>query len=292
MEREEVGFIVGGTRCAAWLFRPSGTTPSPCVVMGSGLSCVLDQGLDLYGERFAAAGFSALAFDYRHFGDSDGQPRTLLSARMQRQDFRAALAFARSHGGVDPGRIAIWGFSFGGAHAQQLAIADPSIAAAIFVAPTIDGVRSLLHMGGPGHALRVIVAGVRDLGRAARGGGPYRIPATGPPASGAVLCTGDAIEGFEAVTGPESSWRNDLCARGAAAPPYHLERSARRIRCPSLYCIVEDDEVNPPELGAKTARGVPAAELRLNPGGHFSPFIGETFERVVADQNGFLERKL
>ncbi len=292
MEREEVDFVVGGTRCAAWLFRPEGSGPAPCVVMGTGLSCVRDQGLDLYGERFAAAGFSALAFDYRHFGDSDGQPRTLLSARMQRQDFRAALTFARGLCGVDPARIAIWGFSFGGAHAQQIAIADPSIAAAIFVAPTVDGVRSLLHMGGPRHALRVIASGVRDLGRAARGAEPYRIPATGPPASGAVLCTRDAIGGFDAITGPDSSWQNDLCARGAAAPPYHLERRARRLRCPSLYCIITDDEVNPPEFGEATARGAAAAELRLYPGGHFEPFIGETFERVVADQAAFLERRL
>ena len=58
------------------------------------------------------------------------------------------------------------------------------------------------------------------------------------------------------------------------------------MRCPSLYCIITDDEVNPPELGEATARGAAAAELRLYPGGHFEPFIGETFERVVADQVG------
>jgi pimeloyl-ACP methyl ester carboxylesterase len=211
---------------------------------------------------------------------------------MQRQDFRAAVGHARALAGIDPARIAIWGFSLGGAHAQQVAIEDPRIAAAIFVAPTISGVRSLLYMGGPGHLARMMAAGYRDVGRALRGAEPYRLAAGGPPGSGAVLCTRDADEGFRAVTGPGSSWRNDLCARGAAAPPYRLERRARRLRCPSLYCIVIDDEVNPPDLGEATARSVPAAELRRYRGGHFDPLLGETFERTVADQVAFLERRL
>ena len=292
MDREEVRFASGGGECAAWLFRPPRPGRSPCVVMGSGLSCVRDQGLDLYGERFAAAGFAALAFDYRHFGDSAGEPRTLLSSRRQREDFRAALALARSLEVVDPGRIAIWGFSLGGGHAQEVTVGDPGIAAAIFVAPVINGVRSLLNMGGPGHLFRVMGAGLRDQARALRRAEPFRLQVGGPPGSGAVMCTWDSVSGFEEVTGPGSSWRNDICARGATAPPYRLERRARRIRCPALYCIAEDNEVNPPEVGERTARGVPSGELRLYPGRHFDPFQGETLERMAGDQIGFLERRL
>ena len=292
MERDEVRFGSGGERCVAWLFRPSGPGPFPCIVLGTGLSCVRDQGLDRYGERFAAAGFAALSFDYRHFGDSEGEPRTLMSSRLQREDFRAALAFARSLDLIDSARVAIWGFSLGGAHAQAVTIGDPEIAAAIYVAPVIDGVRSLLYMGGAGHLLRVMAAGGRDQIRALRGAEPLRLPAAGPPGSAAVMCTSDAARGFEEVTAPGSSWRNDICARGATAPPYRLGRRARRIRCPALYCIAEDDEVNPPQLVEWTARGVPSAELRLYPGGHLDPFQGLTFERMAADQVAFLERRL
>ena len=78
MEREDIEFKVGADRCAAWLYRPSGTSgPVPAVVLGTGFSCVRDQGLDGFAERFAAAGYVALAFDYRHFGDSEGRPRQL-----------------------------------------------------------------------------------------------------------------------------------------------------------------------------------------------------------------------
>ncbi len=111
------------------------TGRSPCVVLGTGLSCVRDQGLDRYGERFAAAGFSALAFDYRHFGDSEGEPRTLLSTRIQREDFRAALAFARPLATSIQAGSRSGAYSLGGAHAQEVAIGDPSIAAAISSRP-------------------------------------------------------------------------------------------------------------------------------------------------------------
>ena len=57
MEREDVHFASERERCAAWLYRPmDAATPAPCVVMASGFSCVRDQGLGAYAERFAAAG--------------------------------------------------------------------------------------------------------------------------------------------------------------------------------------------------------------------------------------------
>lgn len=262
------------------------------MVMGSGLSCVCDQGLDAYAERFAAAGFAALSFDYRHFGESEGEPRGLLSARRQREDWRAAIAAARGLEGVDPGRIALWGFSLGGGHVQALAASEPGIAAAICVAPVVDGLRSLLHVGGPGHVARLGLAGARDGLRALRGAEPHRVPAAGPPGSPAVLNSPGSAPGFESVTGPGSSWRNELCARAALAPPYRLARRARRIPCPILYCIAEQDDINPPALGRRAARAAPRGELRLYPGGHFAAFGGETLERMSADQAEFLSQRL
>jgi pimeloyl-ACP methyl ester carboxylesterase len=293
MGREEVRFASGSDECAAWLFRPrAAVAAAPCIVMASGLSCVRDQGLEAFAERFADAGFAALAFDYRCFGDSGGEPRGLTSATRQRDDYRAAVAFARSVDGVDPDRVVLWGFSLGGGNVQSLLLTELGIAAAICVAPVVDGVRSLLHIGGPAHLARLGLAGARDGLRALRGAEPYRIGATGPPGSLAALNSPDSVPGFESVTPPESSWRNELCARVALAPPYRLVRKTRRIACPILYCLVEDDDINPPDLGRRAAERAPQGELRLYPGGHFDPFVGETHERMVADQVEFLERVL
>ncbi|HET6997016.1 MAG TPA: alpha/beta fold hydrolase [Solirubrobacterales bacterium] len=293
MEREEVRFQSGSEECAAWFFRPAKAAgPSPCVVMASGLSCVREQRLDAFAERFAEAGYAVLAFDYRHFGASGGQPRSLMQAGRQRDDWRAALSYARSLDSVDSGRLAIWGFSLGGGNVQALAISEPGIAAAICVAPLVDGMRTLLYMGGVALVARLGAAGIRDGIQALRGAQPYMVAAGGPPGSLAVLAFPDAVAEFEAATPPGSTWRNELCARAVLAPPYHLARKTGRIRCPILYCIAEDDRVNPPALGVKAAERAPQGELRLYPGGHFAPLLGDTFERVVADQIEFLSRQV
>lgn len=294
MKWEERRFESGGEECAAWLFVPDGLAESaPCVVLGSGFSCVRDQRLDAFGERFAAAGFLALAFDYRYFGDSGGEPRALVSAARQRQDWRAAIAYARALPEVDARRVAIWGFSLGGGHVQALARTDRELAAAICVCPLVDGVRTLLHIGGPAHVARLFAAGARDGLRKLCRAEPFRVPAAGPPGSGAVLARPSALAEFEAVSPPGSTWRNAACARAALAPPYLLlERKARHIRCPVLFCIADEDEINPPSLGIEASRNAPAGELRRYPGGHFAPLHDPGFEPVVADQLDFLDRHL
>jgi len=294
MEAEELRFESGDEECAGWLFRPPApdTGPSPCVILGTGASCVYDQGLARFAARFAQAGLAAFAFDYRYFGRSGGEPRSLMLAGRQRDDWRAAIRRARSLDGIDADRIALWGYSLGGGHVQSLALTEPEVAAAICVAPVVDGTRSLLHMGGIRHVLRLAATGLRDGTRALRGVEPYCVPATGPPGSLGVLNSPDAQPGFEAVTPPDSSWRNELCARAALAPPYRLARKTKRIACPILYCITEDDDVNPPELGKRAAQRAPYGELRLYPGGHFDPFQSDLLAQMSADQIGFLTRAL
>lgn len=293
MQREDIRFESGEGQCAAWLFRPPvSSTPAPCVVMGSGLSCVRDQGMSAVAERFAAAGFAALAIDYRHFGDSSGEPHGLVSGSRQRDDLRAALAFARSQDDLDPTRLVLWGYSLGGGNVQAVAAGEPGIAAAICVAPVVSGMRSLLHIGGVGHVVRLMGAGLRDGVRVLRRAVPYRVPAAGPPGSLAALNSPDSAPGFAAITPSDSTWSNELCARVALAPPYNLARKVRRIECPILYCITEQDDINPPALGKLAAERAPQGELCLYHGGHFDPFLGETFERMVADQVDFLSRHL
>lgn len=115
MPRGDVHFESSGIRCAAWHYQPEdGDEAAPCVVMAHGFSATRELRLDAYAERFAAAGFACLVFDYRHFGASEGAPRQLLDIERQLADWRAAIAYARSLRGVDPERIALWGSSFAG----------------------------------------------------------------------------------------------------------------------------------------------------------------------------------
>jgi len=85
--RHDVSFTSGKDSCAAGLYLPTGVTSPPVVVLGHGLGATREMRLDAFVERFARAGIAALAFTYRHFGDSSGQPRQLLSIKRQLADW-------------------------------------------------------------------------------------------------------------------------------------------------------------------------------------------------------------
>jgi predicted alpha/beta hydrolase len=87
-ERTRVIFNSDGVELVGYLYRPTHATGKvPCVVMGHGFSGTQDR-LAASAERFAGAGFAALTFDYRNFGESGGQPRQLISIRGQLEDWR------------------------------------------------------------------------------------------------------------------------------------------------------------------------------------------------------------
>src|SRR3954451_18359580 len=148
MGQEEVRFAAGDSTCVGRLFLPVGANErAACVVLGTGFSCVRDQGLDAFAQRFADSGFAAFTFDYRHWGESEGEPRSLMDPARQREDWRAAVAHVRGLDEVDSARIAMWGYSTGTGHVQSLALSGIDVAAIVCVAPLLNSRSSLLRSG-------------------------------------------------------------------------------------------------------------------------------------------------
>ncbi len=289
-QRLDMSFDAGGERCAAWLYRPGQATA--CVVLAHGWTGVREQRLDAFAERFASAGLAALVFDYRHFGASEGEPRSLLDIARQLADWRAAIAFARALEGIEPKRIALWGSSFSGGHVITLAAEDPQIAAVVAQVPFVDGLASLFRLA-PGHALRITLAGLRDQAGALVGRPPHMVASVGPPGSTAMMSSPDAEPGFRALCPQGLEWPNEAAARVALRlGAYRPARKAARVRCPILFALADEDVITPPDLAVKAAARAPLAEVRHYPGGHFDPYVGELFERVVAEETDFLTRHL
>src|SRR5438874_7879452 len=136
--RLDVAFPSAGDDCRGWLFVPDAENP-PLVILGHGLGATREYGLEPFARRFADAGIAALAFTYRHFGDSGGQPRQLLDIERQLSDWAAALAYARGLDGIDTDRIALWGTSFAGGHVLVAAARDGDVAAVVSQCPFTDG---------------------------------------------------------------------------------------------------------------------------------------------------------
>ena len=292
--RTDVEFSSHNTRCAAWHYRPRNTGHTvPCVVMAHGFSGVREQRLDAYAERYCDAGMAVLLFDYRHFGGSDGAPRQLLSIGRQLQDWKAAIAFARTLPDVDPERIALFGSSLSGGHVLSLAAHDPAIAAVIAQVPTCDGLRNLPPLG-VAHLTRLMLAGVYDVVRSLLGLSPFYIAAAGAPGSLAAMATHEALPWFNAVTPAKTTWVNKVAARIALAyGTYRPIKGVHRILCPTLYCIGEHDQrLAPAKLAHAAATRTPASEVKVYPCDHFGLYSGPLWERAVADQTAFLVRHL
>jgi uncharacterized protein len=267
----------------------------PCVVLANGFSLTVDSGLGPFLERFSQGGMDALAFDYRHFGASDGEPRQLLSIKRQLEDYAAAITYARSLDGVDGERIVLWGYSLAGGHVVSAAVADGGVAAVVSQLPAMDGLAALLMLarsGGPGQLARMTVLGARDLLGALRGRPPVMLDAIGAPGTLAAITSPDAEPGMRALAGP--TWRNEVAARIALnIGIYRPGLQADRLPCPILVQIADRDAVVSAKAAQKAAfLATGRAEVRTYPIEHFDPFLVDVFERCVADQLHFLRRHL
>ena len=287
---EEMTFRSEGVDCAARVYRPD-VAPgeaTPCVVMANGFSLTRDDGLPAFAERFAGVGITALTFDFRHLGGSGGEPRQVIDTNRQRADFRAAVSFARGLEGIDADAVAVWGFSSGGGLAIYTAADDHRIAAVIALCPATDTIALLRSM--PMRTLHAVnVAILRNmLGRQR-----VHIPVAGPLGSIAWFSQPEALPGFDAIRGDHSLWRNEyLPLSFAGATSFRAVRVARRVLCPLFVSIGEEDHVVQRKAAERTAERAPRGELGTYPIDHFGGFLGEGFERVVADQMEFLSRHL
>jgi pimeloyl-ACP methyl ester carboxylesterase len=284
VDREDLEFHPGGDDCAAWLYRTAADgAKAPIVVMAHGLSGTRRDGLGAFAERFAAAGIAALVFDHRGFGDSGGEPDLFEPAR-QLDDWRAAIAFARSLPGVDADRVATFGSSMGGGNALAAAADDPRVAAAISQVPFLDMVRQA-HRSSPRVTARMLLAAVRG----------EHLPAAGQPHEAAFINSPGGEAGWRHVVaiGEDSNWRNRASARWLLGRPFRPARLAGNLHCPWLVCVGEADLVAKPGPAIAAARRAPKGELRTYPGvDHFDIYDGPEHEAVVADEVEFLRRHL
>ncbi|WP_431233075.1 alpha/beta hydrolase [Mycolicibacterium psychrotolerans] len=288
--RTNSSFISEGVRCDAWGFNPGSSGRVPMIVMGHGLGATKSMRLSAYAERFVAAGYACLAFDYRHFGASEGLPRQLLSVKRQLADWHAAIAYARSLPGVDPDRIVAWGTSFGGGHALSMAEQDRRLAAAIAQCPFTDGVASAMAVD-PITSARVTIAAVRDRLRAVRGAKPIYLPNAAEPGTPSFMNAPDALPGMSAIAADAPDFDNRLTARSAFdVMLYGPGRHAKDIGCPVYVALCDPDTVAPNKTAARQLAKSPLAEVHTYPVGHFDIYLGQHFETAVADYITFINK--
>ena len=263
-----------GTRLAADIYAPAGSNPDarlPAVLLCHGWGGLGSQ-LAEHARAFAHAGFVAMTFDYRGWGESDGRIIALpdspplreagvrnLDVRVLREvvdpidqtaDVSNCLAVLASDPGVDPARLGIWGTSYGAGHA-------------VFVGGRDDRIRAVVaQVGGFGYPPEY-----REFARSrgadkARGRIDPAVPQDGL----------DAVEGLRGT--PD-------VARMALHSPL---AAAATISVPTLILDAEHEElVNRHEHGFAAytiIRQNAICEYRTFPGDHYAVY-GRYFEESV-----------
>ena len=288
--RTTVTFDVHGTTVEGWAYSPADATgPVPVVVLGHGLGYVKSAGLDAFARRFVEAGYAALAFDYRSFGGSGGEPRQVLSVKRQLEDWDAAIAFARTLPGVDGDRVVVWGTSFGGGHALTLAHRS-DLAAAIAQCPFTDGIASL-RVVPTITSLKVTWAAVRDLVARLFRRDPVYIAGSAPAGATAMMTAPDAEPAMQVLTADAPDFENRMAGRAAVEVMlYGPGRKVKGIRTPVLAAVCDRDTVAPSRTATRQLARSSAIEVRHHDVGHFEIYLGEPFEAAVADYLEFLDR--
>ena len=142
---QKVSFFSEGNRLDGLIYNPGGLAPGEkraAVVLCAGYTYLKGMVMPDIAKALNAAGYVALIFDYRGFGESEG-PRWRLIPQEQVTDVRAAVTFVSDQAHVDADRIGVLGLSLGGSNAITAGALDQRVGAVVAIEPMGDGERWL-----------------------------------------------------------------------------------------------------------------------------------------------------
>jgi dipeptidyl aminopeptidase/acylaminoacyl peptidase len=148
MQTEDVSFFSEGSRISGLWRTPEATAGRMrAIVQGPGWLGLKDANLYVrYHEALTGAGFGVLIFDYRGFGDSEGD-RNSLSPSAQLRDLVNAVTYLTTREDVEADAIGAFGSGgTGGGNVILLAAADRRIKAVVSQLPVADGADWLHRM--------------------------------------------------------------------------------------------------------------------------------------------------
>jgi cephalosporin-C deacetylase-like acetyl esterase len=294
--RQDAPFYVEGSKISAWLYLPEESLfPVPCIVMSQGFGGTKDCILERYALRFVESGYAVLAYDFRHFGTSEGEPRQLFDTLKQHDDLRAAISYVRGRSEIDPEKIVLWGTSASGGYGLTIAAEDKRVAAVIAQCPGIDHQADselFFEREGLRFFMRLFVHAQRDKGRSRFGLSPHKFPIVGQPGTIAMLTAPGAYEGYANLVAESNSFVNETCARLLfMAHGLDPVEASKQAKCPVLFLVCEHDNLVSPDSYKRAAEALGEnAKVVKYPIGHFDIYEGTYFENAINEKHEFLKK--
>ena len=103
----------------------------------------------LYAQHLAKKGFITLAFDFRNFGESEGEPRFYESPSLKSEDIKNAVTYLENLSEVDNTKIGAFGVCAGSMYTLMAASEDKRIKSVVTAASWLHDAEAVkLFYGG------------------------------------------------------------------------------------------------------------------------------------------------
>lgn len=149
---KKVNFKSEGLELKGNLFYPENIESGkqyPAIVVSGSWTTVKEQMAGTYAKRLADQGFITLTFDFRNFGESEGEPRFYESPDLKKEDIKNAVTFLASLPEVDVNAIGLFGVCAGGMYTVMAAAEDARVKSVVTTAAWLHDAEAVkLFYGG------------------------------------------------------------------------------------------------------------------------------------------------
>lgn len=239
-------FESGGETLVGNLSVPSEGEPAGVVVAVGPLASVKEQAAGTYARALAERGYAGLAFDYRHFGESGGEPRQLENPEANVEDIRNAATALLDDERLRDVPVYGLGVCFGAGPMVRAVAEDSRFRAFAGVAGVYtDGAKTKESMG-DAYGVRI------ERGRAAERrwretGEAETIPAVAPDGGDVAMPLREAYEFYGTPRGQVPNYVNGYAVQSLAySLPFDARGAADAIEAPVL--VVHSEQALAPGL--------------------------------------------
>lgn len=291
--KKAISFYSEGLRLVGDVYYPDGLPPTEKragIVLCHGYTGVKDIYLPDNARVLNEAGYVAMTFDYKGWGDSEGS-RSRLAPYSRVADVQAALTFLGSLPEVDAARLGIYGTSYGGATVVWTGAIDRRVRCIVSVVGIGNGTRWMRSVRRPDEFHDLLARADQDrLRQALEGKSEFvkREEILLPDRQSAELAAAARRNNPAAVGTIPLEYVHDTLEFN---PEWVVDKIAPR---PILFITTSDDRLVPPEESkALYARaGEPKKLVVLEGYGHYEVYMEPAFSEVMRATTAWFQQYL
>jgi len=280
--KKPVSFYSEEVRLVGDVYYPESLKPGERragIVLCHGYTGVKDIYLPDNARVLNEAGYVAMTFDYKGWGDSEG-PRSRLAPYSRVADVQAALTFLGTVPEVDPDRLGIYGTSYGGATVVWVGAIDRRVKCVVSVVGIGNGERWMRSVRRPDEFHDLLERSRQDrMKRALDGKSEFvaREEVLLPDRQSAELAAAARRNNPAAVSVIPLEYVDETLQFN---PEWVVDKIAPR---PILFITTDDDRLVPPEesIQLHARAGEPKKLVVLEGYGHYEVYMEPAFSRVM-----------